>query len=70
MDRDQIRQKLQRILETTKGNWVEQPAGAVRPPNSGHAGPRVDLSMKMLGTHKAQGVESQDGSTAPCQRAS
>lgn len=70
MYRDQIRHNLQRIMETTKSHWGEPLESTEIPCEQGNARPRVDLSMKMLGTHKAQGLESHEGSTAQWQRAS
>lgn len=70
MYRDQIRHNLQRIMETTKGHWGEPLEGAEPPCDQGDTRPRVDLSMKMLSAHKAQGLELHEGSTAQWQRAS
>lgn len=70
MYRDQIRQNLQRILETTTDRWIEQPGGAASLSDSGDARPRVGSTMEMLGTRKTLGVESQDSSSASWQKES
>lgn len=70
MYRDQIRDNLQRIMETTKSHWGEPLEGAEPRREQVNARPRVDISMKMLGSRRAQGVESLEGSTTPWQRAS
>lgn len=70
MYRDQIRQNLQRIMETTKSHWGEPLEVAEPTRKQGDTRTRIGLSMKMLVAQRTQGVESQEGSTTPWQRAS
>lgn len=70
MHRDQIRQNMQRILETTQCHWDELRKATAPPHDLGDTGSTTVLNTKVRGTDKAQGLESQDGRTTSWQRTS
>lgn len=70
MYRDQIRRNLQRIMETTKSHWGETLEEADPRRAQANARARGGLHTKIVCARQAQGVESQDASTTPWQRAS